>query len=262
MKKCFTINHMRTTEDFVEYKELIKNGIYQGVEIFYPYQLTEEGIELYRTNVLSLHTNFPKLEIVLHLPHGPNNSLTDLENLENNIKRMKEAIDFTSIFDTKKLTLHLGYVRERNREEVINNIIGVLKDISKYAKQYNMNLMIENMPGIGEIGYSPKEILNIIERVNVDNLKFILDTGHAHVSEYELTDYVYTLKDYLYHMHFNDNNGTRDEHKRMGLGTIDFDILFKALKDIKYDELHCMEVIFKDSNDLKLFANDLSNYDK
>ena len=42
-----------------------------------------------------------------------------------------------------------------------------------------MFVMIENMPGSGELWYSPKEILEIINEVNLDNLKFILDTGHA-----------------------------------------------------------------------------------
>ena len=58
-----------------------------------------------------------------------------------------------------------------------------------------------------------------------------------------------------------DNNGLRDEHKRMGLGNIDFQKLFDKLKEVGYDHLHCMEVIFNKKEELIAFAGDLSKYD-
>ena len=42
IKQCFTINQHRTTEEFNSYEELIKQGLFQGIEIFYPYDKTEE----------------------------------------------------------------------------------------------------------------------------------------------------------------------------------------------------------------------------
>ena len=52
VKSCFTINQHRTTEEFKTYEELIKNGLFQGVEIFYPYDKTPEEQETYKQNVL------------------------------------------------------------------------------------------------------------------------------------------------------------------------------------------------------------------
>jgi hypothetical protein len=37
MKKCFTINQMRKRENFIDYMRLLENDIYQGLELFYPY---------------------------------------------------------------------------------------------------------------------------------------------------------------------------------------------------------------------------------
>ena len=124
-----------------------------------------------------------------------------------------------------------------------------------------MNVMIENMPQDNELGYSPYEIKEIIDKVNLDNLKFILDTGHAHVSSYSNIEYIEVLKDKLYHMHFSDNNGSTDQHKRIGLGNIDFVEIFKKLHEINYDELHCMEVIFKKADELREFATDIEKCD-
>lgn len=262
MKKCFTINCMRKEEDFIGYNELLQKNIYQGIEIFYPYNVNDEQRSFYTKQIKAIHEKYPNVEVVMHLPHGHKNSLTD-EFVSTSLQLMKDSIEYTKEFDTKKLTLHLGSVKkDKDRSLYVDEISIVLKELCEYASKYAMNVMIENMPGDGELGFSPDEILSIFEKVNMDNIKFILDTGHAYVSGYPLTEYVYKLKDYLYHMHFNDNNGTGDQHKRMHLGTIDFVSLFKSLDDIGYNQLHCMEVIFHDWHELLDFADDLEIYDK
>lgn len=262
MKKCFTINPFRTTEDFLNYEKLLEKNIYQAIEIFFPYNLDQEKQKVYFENVKRIKEKYPYIEVVMHLPHGPSSNLCDFFGYNEIVSRMKAGMDFTSFFDTKKLTLHLGQVdKEIDRSKYVEHIILVLKDLCDYADKYQMNVMIENMPADHELGYSPLEIKEIIERTNKENLKFILDTGHAHVSSYSNEEYIELLKDYLYHMHFSDNCGQRDEHKRIGLGNIDFDKVFKKLSEVKYCELHCMEVIFKEAEELKEFANDLSKYD-
>lgn len=261
MKKCFTINPFRTTEDFQSYDALLKNNIYQAIEIFYPYNLDSEKQKIYFENVKKLKEKY-NIEVVMHLPHGNGNNLCDFEGYKEIVDRMKKGIDFTSFFETKKLTLHLGQVdKSVDRNKYIIHIVGVLKDLCKYASNYNMNIMIENMPQDNELGYSPYEIKEIIDKVGVNNLLFILDTGHAHVSSYENIEYIEVLKDKLYHMHFSDNNGSCDQHKRIGLGNIDFVKIFKKLHEIGYNELHCMEVIFQKAEELVEFAKDIDKCD-
>ena len=51
MKKCFTINPNRTKDEIKSYESLLKDNIYQGVEIFYPYQKNEEERNIF-TNAL------------------------------------------------------------------------------------------------------------------------------------------------------------------------------------------------------------------
>lgn len=261
MKKCFTANTTRTKEDFESYEKLIKNNIYQAIEIFYPYQLSEEKQNEYFENVKKIKDKYD-IEIVMHLPHGPSNNLCDFVGYREIIDRMKAGIDFTASFKTKKLTLHLGQVDKNiDRKKYIEHIILVLKELCEYAFKFNMNVMIENMPGDNELGYSPMEIREIIDKVDEENLKFILDTGHAHVSSYANEEYIEVLKDKLYHMHFSDNNGLRDEHKRIGLGNIDFVSIFKKLHEVGYDNLHCNEIIFKTADELEIFAKDIQNCD-
>lgn len=264
MKKCFTINAMRLPVDFIGYDKIISDGIFCGVELFYPYNVSDEQKKIYGEEVKKLLTKH-KIDVVLHLPHGGTNNLVspDYSPNEEIIKRMKDAIDFANIYNAKKLTLHLGSAYENlglSRDKLIDTLIIVLSDLCDYALKYDMKIMIENMPRETELGYGPNEILDIIKRVNKDNLKFIMDTGHAHVSSFNELDYIDILHDYLYHMHFSDNHGISDEHKPIGSGNIDFVKLFKKLNEYKYNNLHCLEILFNDYHDLINYANKIEEF--
>lgn len=264
MRKCFTINCMRGKDDFDGYEIILKNNLYQGIEIFYPYNVDDEQKKYYSYRVNKIKNEINP-EIVLHLPHGPLNDLLGNNKVtkEEVYERMTKAIDYAAMFSVKKLTLHLGsYQLESSRVEAINKVCTIVSSLCDYASNKDMNIMIENMPSYNELGYSPEEILYIIKRVNKDNLKFILDTGHANCSKYDLVEYVTLLSDYLYHMHFNDNNGMRDEHKRVNSGNIDFEKLFEKLSEVGYSNLHCMEVLFKTYKDLIEYEKDISVYER
>lgn len=251
MKKCFTINQFRTTEEIKSYQPLLANNIFQAIEIFYPYGQSEEAFINYTNNIKDLMVYHP--EMVMHLPFGRQNDLCNLDLYQVVLDRMKAAITYSRQFNIKKFTLHLGYLNNNNREFILKHIIEVLKDLCDHA--YPGDLMIENMPGIGEIGYSPQEIMDIIKAVNKPNLKFILDTGHANVSAFTISDYLDLLGSKLRHIHLNDNHGQRDEHARLGTGNINFKELFSQLPN--YDDLYCLEILYKDVNDLEIYAADL-----
>lgn len=264
MKKCFTINQMRTREDFIEYMRLLEKGLYHGIELFYPYNQSNAQIKQYTESVYEIISKFPDVELVLHLPHSVYNGLCKEEHLNAGSKEiMYGGMRFASQFGVKKLTLHLGHVDDNiDRKSYLPSLTSILTDLCDYASKFNQVIMIENMPSDAEYGYSPQEILELIDLVNKDNLKFIFDTGHAHVSKYEDTSYLYILKDYLYHIHYSDNDGTRDAHARIGTGNIDFDKHFKVLKEINYQQLHCMEIIHPKISDLELYALDVKKFEE
>ncbi|HBP25891.1 MAG TPA: hypothetical protein DD618_02945, partial [Acholeplasmatales bacterium] len=145
MKKCFTITALRTTQDFQGYQNLLKDGIYSAIEVFFPD--SEEDRDVYQKNVLKLLSAFPGLEVIMHLPFGPNNDLCNDEGLLSTIQKMKAGMDFAAKFAVKKLTLHLGYVKkDRPRAEYILRATAIMKDLCDYADGLGMTVMIENMP--------------------------------------------------------------------------------------------------------------------
>ena len=91
MKKCFTINQMRKRENFIDYMRLLENNIYQGIELFYPYNQSNEQIKQYTTSVKEIMEKYPSVELVLHLPHSIYNGLCLDEHLNAGSKEIMMA---------------------------------------------------------------------------------------------------------------------------------------------------------------------------
>ena len=248
----FTINNMRSTEEINSYKELLDEGLFQGIEIFYPYRLDREKANLYTQNIKSLIEG-RSVEVVLHLPHGGvDNDLCTGD--EKNIQRFYDAIDYGRQFNVTKYTLHLGSSKYDN---YLENAVIVLKKLCSYTDKY---IMIENMPGSNEVGYNFEEMKYLLEKTNMKNCKLIYDTGHAHVSfksTLEEMKYLDQFRNDLMHIHVSDNDSSRDAHASIGLGNIDFEKIFEVIKG--YKELYCLEIIYKDSKDLIKFRDSLKN---
>lgn len=258
MRMCFTINQNRKQIEIESYYGLIEDNLFQAIEIFYPINTISGQYEEYTKAMQDLFKRFPHLERVLHLPHGNRYSLCN-DDCKENVQIMLDAIEYAHLFKVNKLTLHLGYFNPSlPREVYIKKVVPELKTIAKAANKYQMKVMIENMPTKSELGYSPEEILDIINEVDEPNVKFIFDTGHAHVSEYSDTSYLDLLKDYLYHIHYSDNNGSSDQHTYIGNGNIDFKKHFEKLKEINYKELHCLEIIYQNADDLRKYLKEFN----
>ena len=255
IKTCFTINQNRKTDEFKTYEMLIKDDLFQAVEIFYPYDKTIEEQITYENNAKKFEKY--NIEFVLHLPFGPKSDLLNEEQYNIILQRMKDGIDFGKKFNVKKYTLHLGSFKKDkvDRKYSVNKCIETMKILCDYA--YPSYIMIENMPGFNELGYSPNEIKEILVKTNKPNAKFIIDFGHANVSEYSIKDYIYTLKDYLVHTHISDNDGSCDQHKPIGYGNIDYKEVYSLMNEVNYKELYCLEIIYHTSEDLKEYQKKL-----
>ena len=266
MKKCFTVNPNRTVDEILSYEILLKNNIYQGVEIFYPYNKTKEEQEEFK-KALKTYLKYD-VEFICHLPYGILNNPASYINLDETMDRFFKAIDFSNEFGVKKLTLHPGCVNELSRNDAIILASQNIKKICQYARKYGMMVMLENLIGEQELMRLPQEYFELKKLVDESNLKFIFDVAHFHASKFDdgksqnIIHYVEQIKDDLYHLHLCDNLGERDTHSRIGTGNIDFETYFKYLKEIGYSSTASSEVLFNTVDDLIQTAKDIDKYDK
>lgn len=259
IRKCFTVNPNRKKEQILDYEKMLKEKIYVGCEFFYPYNKTKEEQQEYLQNISSyLKYN---CEFVCHLPYGKDNNLATNDNLDVVMDRMCQAIDYASNLPVTKLTLHPGELDGTlSKEEAVCLASRNIKKLCKYASKYNMIIMLENLVGAHELMKTPEEYFELKLLIDEPNLKFIFDVAHYYASNQEVNykkdiiQFVETVKDDLYHLHISDNDGTRDQHARIGLGTIDFNKYFKKLESIKYEGLYSSEILFNTADDLRINA--------
>jgi sugar phosphate isomerase/epimerase len=82
-----------------------------------------------------------------------------------------------------------------------------------------------------------------------------LDTGHAHIngrSGKKVLDFIDQFGDRIFHIHVSDNLGKEDSHLPIGVGTVDFPEIVKAIKEIGYNETVTFEVFAPDRDYLRI----------
>ncbi len=267
MKKCFTITVLRSKEDIKKAEELlVKTGIYQGCELFYPYDVSEEIVKQYEESI-ACFKNYSDFTVVLHLPYGSLNNPATYNNLERTMKRLFDAIDFAHKYGATGVTLHPGELDgSLSKEEAFNLSVENAKKLCDYAKTYGITVMIENLIGERELCLTIEEMQKYQDAVDKPNLGITLDCGHYNAShqtsepDKDLVKYVHTFKNKIQHLHLHDNYGLTDEHKPLGSCKIDFISYFEALKAINFDGTYGSEVLFKDYSELLETAEKMDEF--
>ena len=165
------------------------------------------------------------------------------------IREAKEMILVASQLGIGLLNFHfysrLGRVgrTESSREKFLHNFTDSMRELSQFAAQTQVELMLENVPP--EYGH-PLESLACFSQVmaGVPSLKFHFDVGHAFIENRSkgVKEYLDAFADRLVHVHIHDNHGKQDEHLPLGDGKIDFKKVVKLLKEVNYDKTITFEV--------------------
>jgi sugar phosphate isomerase/epimerase len=89
----------------------------------------------------------------------------------------------------------------------------------------------------------PELVRDMLDGVNHENFKALLDTGHANIfSKVPIERWVKILAEHLSYIHLNDNHGDFDSNLALGEGRIKWDNFFSALKRYGLKPRICLEV--------------------
>ena len=156
------------------------------------------------------------------------------------------------LFSSKTLVSDSNHKTLLPREKIklASSIIGPLRELAKYASDYNIELLIEPLnrystPVCTEV----EDAKYIIDQINQENVGMLLDTFHMNIEEDSIHNAIIRSNTMLKHVHISDNN-----RKMPGLAHIDFKSIIVALKKIKYSKYLTFEPTFQSSdykNDLK-----------
>jgi sugar phosphate isomerase/epimerase len=123
------------------------------------------------------------------------------------VDEIKRAIEVAEYVPFRYLVQHLGVGGEEFDERKIDPAFSSLDELTVFAKQRGVEILLENIPN----GLSTASRLHWFLTETHLKLCYCFDTGHAHMagsvaSEFEL------MKDRIRSTHVHDNNGQDDQH--------------------------------------------------
>ncbi|SRR5712691_3382387 len=197
-----------------------------------------------RAQIAELGHWFRDSELKLHALHspmynddvwgrsGPNAVLNITEPVKNKrllvVDEIKRALDIAETIPFRYLVQHLGVWGEEYSEQKVDAAFSSLEEISLFAVQRGVEVLLENTPN--ELS-SAERLLMFLQATHLD-LNICFDTGHANMKEGVETAYR-LLKTRIRSTHVHDNNGGEDSHLfplAAGDGTIDWQSTMDALR--------------------------------
>lgn len=158
-----------------------------------------------------------------------------------------KGIDHTKRLGSRVCILCVGKLEEgQTEQQAFDLAVESYKELIKYAREKDVVIVIENFPDrwIGKC----ENLLKLCQAIgDPEYCKGMIDTGHELMLGNSLANAARTLgKDYMGHLHLNNNNGEVDNHDAMDSGKLtadDFAELAKALKEIDYKGWYSCELL-------------------
>jgi len=190
------------------------------------------------------------------LAHHSNPILLPDLDVKNSVEYLKNIIDELKEWGISFYVLHNRSIKDDAKPWKIIEEIGkekfdmitaeVLKEVCDYTSQFNISIALENLPYY--YGKKVEEILEIIERVNRENLGICFDIGHSNISSDSVYEELRRTGKKLFTTHFHDNFGNPlrreisdenigdyDRHLMPGLGIINWVEINRILDEIDYN---------------------------
>lgn len=124
-----------------------------------------------------------------------------------------------------------GLVLEDQKKSTIDRAIPLLLSLSRFASDYNVNLLIEPLNRYSTpYCNTAKDAAYVAAKINQDNVGILLDTFHMNIEESSFEKTILDSKDFIKHAHFADNN-----RMMPGYAHLDFAPIVKTLQKIRYD---------------------------
>ena len=151
------------------------------------------------------------------------------------IEAYKDSIVFASKLGVNHLVLHPGFVDTKvfSKNLAKKRFHESIKELDDFNKNYGITLLIENVGNKDTGIFTENEYIDLIN-ILPSNIKFILDTGHANITGWNMPNVISKMGSRLKAMHINDNDGKNDIHLAVNEGTINWNELFAAINKSKY----------------------------
>lgn len=119
----------------------------------------------------------------------------------------------------------------KTEQKNLDENVEYFKPIIEYAEKWKVGIALENMSS----RLRKAEHLNyLVDKLDSPCAGICWDTGHAHIAGQPQGDSIRLMGHRLHALHIQDNDGVTDQHMPPHFGTIDWNEVMTALKEINY----------------------------
>ncbi len=231
------VNHRLTTAS-------LERMLHAGVELAEIFCARQHFDYNNRAQVMELSHWFKDSELVLHSVHapiytddvwgrtGPNSILTITEPVKARrvqmVDEIKRAIEVAEYVPFKYLIQHIGVGGEEYSDRKVDAAFSSLDELSVFARQRGVEILLENIPNALSSG---QRLVEFLAQTHLQ-LGFCFDVGHAHMGE-GIEEAFDAMQERIRSTHIHDNDGKDDKHIWPVLGeggTIDWRHAMQVLR--------------------------------
>ena len=126
-----------------------------------------------------------------------------------------------------------------SRKKGLDANLAYLAPFIDAAKKAGVGIAVENMVDfVGSrrryCGGDPDELMELVDAINDPAVGICLDTGHAHIAGIDNAAFIRMLGNRLKCTHINDNRRDCDTHMPPYFGTVDWQEVMQAFREIDY----------------------------
>ncbi len=164
---------------------------------------------------------------------------------EKTIKRLKEQVEFASVFGAHLIIgLIRGSIKDISYEDGVNLFLEGLREIGEFAGEKGIKIVIEPINRY-ELNFinNVDEALPILKRVGMPHIGLLLDTFHMNIEEPVIEESIKKAGKQILHFHIADSNRWPP-----GYGHLDFESILSTLFSVGYDGYVSGEMLPKPSS--------------
>ena len=220
------MQHVLSTHLFVNHRltvaqlDKVQRAGIDAVEIFCARQHLDyrDGAQIaelghwFRDSGLKLHSlHAPMYTDEMWGRSGPHSVISITEPVKGKrlvmVDEIKRALEIAETIPFKYLIQHIGVQGEEFSERAVDAAFSALEQLSLFARQRGVQVLLENIPNKLSSG---ERLMLFLELTHLD-LHFVFDVGHANIGA-GVEEEFGIMRDRIRSTHVHDNDGKADKH--------------------------------------------------
>jgi sugar phosphate isomerase/epimerase len=161
------------------------------------------------------------------------------------LAQVHRDLDLCADLGLRTVVIHPGgygeFATVRELQAVADLRRAAFAELAEHCLRGGVRLAIENVADYGKgvwghrrFGATLEDLLELIADIGSSALGICLDTSHAHMQGLNQPEAIRTAGDRLLALHISDNDGSGDQHRTPGYGTVEWRPLIAALREVGF----------------------------